>query len=190
MASRIVDFKIDNRTYQLTKMPPNGGHRFATKVAHLLGLSLAGEASSLFAMAKEVGIEAGADAAKALAVKGMDGKILALVMRLIPHIDPNKLGDLMDEVFDNCKVMVRVGDGPSLSLARDKDFDEHFGSDESAGDFYPVAFWAIKENAGSFFVQSGPGFRTLVRHLPVSASPTTDTGTTSSAALRRPASAA
>ncbi len=185
MSSRIVSFKVDNRHYELVKMPPNGGHRFATKVASLLGLSLAGEASSLMSLATE----AGADVAKAVAAPGMDAKILGLIMRLVPHIDPDKLSDLFDEVYTSCKVQVRVGDGPTLNLALDKDFDEHFGSDAGAGDFYPVSIWAVKENCGAFFVRGGPGWRILARLFQGSESQTTDTGTTSSGALRRPGSA-
>lgn len=188
--NRIVTFAIEDRVYQINKLPPNGGHLFTMKVAHLLGISLAGEAGAFMAMAQEAGItEEGSEVGKLIAAKGLEGKLLSMVVRLIPHLDPKKLAELMDEVFTSCKPMVSVANGPTVHISLNQSFDEHFGDDRYAGDMFPVAVWAIKENCGGFFVQSGPGFRTLVRHLTQQTSPQTDTGTTSLVGLQRPGSA-
>lgn len=159
--SEIKSLKVDDREYKLVVMPPWSGAVYAAKVGGLLTKALAGEAGE----AKDL-----SDMKSEIAGGGMSeeliGRIVSMVTRILPHIDPDKFSELAQEAFRNSEVTAPNGS----KLSDEGLFDEWFGNHR--GDYFPVAIWAIKENCAGFFVGGGSAWSALAGQFLPSKSPT------------------
>ena len=160
--SDLKSLDIEGKVYRLEVMAPWIGAAYATKVGGLLTKALAGEASE----AKGI-----SDIKSDIADGGMDAKlverIMHMIMRILPHIDPDKFSELAREAFLNSKVTAPNGS----ELSDEGLFDEWFTKNK--GDYFPVAIWAIKENCSGFFVGGGAGWSALGGQFLASKSPKT-----------------
>ena len=156
----IRSLKVEDRVYKLSPMPPWEGAELAAEVAEVLMTALAAEADGVMGAATD-------------AVKGGvvdNGKILSMIGRLLPHLPARELTRLARKVMtpaDNY-TGVACADGPLEQGV----FDEWFG--KYAGDYFPVAIWAIKENVSGFFVNGGPAWNAVAAVLLPSKSQKTD----------------
>lgn len=159
--SQIKSLQIGEREYKLVVMSPWRGATYAAKVGGLLTKALAGEAGE----AKDL-----ADMKSQIAGGGVSDeliqKIISMITRIIPHIDPDKFSQLAQEAFKHSEVTAPNGN----QLADEGLFDEWF--EKHRGDFFPVAIWAIKENCSGFFVGGGAGWSALASQFLPSKSPT------------------
>ena len=99
--SQIKSLKIGEREYKLVVMSPWRGATYAAKVGGLLTKALAGEAGE----AKDL-----ADMKSQIAGGGVSDeliqKIISMITRIIPHIDPDKFSQLAQEAFKHSEVAI------------------------------------------------------------------------------------
>lgn len=155
MAIKSLD--VSGRVYQLAPMPPWEGSEFAAEVAELMAKALAGEAGGIMSARDEIK-EGGTVNPTA---------ILSMVTKLLPHIPAKDFTRLARRALSPGS----NGTGcscPDGSLDEGM-FDAWFG--KHPGDYFPVAIWAIKENAAGFFVKGGPAWSALAAVLLPSTSP-------------------
>lgn len=159
--SDIKSFKIGGNTYKLVVMAPWHGAAYAARVAGLVSKSLAGEAEEAKNLAElKEGISSGGISDKLIT------RIVSMVARILPHIDPDQFSELAKTAFNKSQVTAPNGS----SLSEEGLFDEWFN--DHRADFFPVAIWAIKENCAGFFVGGGAGWSALAAQLTPSKSPT------------------
>lgn len=184
--------QVNKRRYSLQPMPPSQGSLFAARVARLISGALAAESGGAIDLLKNTdenlldGIEGASreDIEKKLFTmlqdgKGLDflAKIISMVMRTLPHVDVYEFDALAKEAMS---YEFFAGDLKCFNDAAPGHFDTHFS--KFPQDFYTVAIWAIKENSGAFFANSGKGWGILGTRLLPSKFLTKGTSTTSSAA--------
>lgn len=138
MAERLT---IEDREYGLHKMPPKKAVSFGFKVLGALAPALGGAVGSLDSMKDQQ-------------------KIGEVILAALAQVDPEKLEQLAETALAH---EVYAGD---QKLSNPSVFNKHF--QDYPGDYFPVAIWAIWENAKDFFVKSGPGFQQVLGVLPFS----------------------
>lgn len=158
--SDIKSLEAGDRKYKLVVMAPWVGAHYATKVSGLLAKALAGEAGE----AKDL-----SDMKSEIEGGGMSeelvSRIVGMVTRILPHLDPDTFTELAREAFKNSEVTAPNGN----NLSDEGLFDEWFG--KHRGDYFPVAIWAIKENCSGFFVEGGEAWSALGEQFLPSESP-------------------
>ncbi len=158
----VKTLKVEEHEYKLVPMSPWEGSEYAAKLAALITKALAGEAGGILAARDQVKEGGVAD----------PNIILSMVTRLLPHIPAAEFTGLARQALIPNPATNHTGvecpDGP-LDQAI---FDQWFGKHQ--GEYFPVAIWAIKENAAGFFVKGGPAWSAVAAALLPSQSPTTD----------------